>query len=110
LAGIAGTPVPASFGIIDGVSFSPQLFNQPYTPRMYSFGYYDVNRDGPDNVPPFIYSLDATYKEYKDNDAYRMYNHVTDINEKKVILPQNMTAQQRNTDSTLKAVIDYYMK
>ncbi len=110
LAGIANIPVPSNFGIIDGVSFSPQLFGQSYMARSSCFGYFDANRYGPDNKPAAIYSFGVTYKEYKDSTTYRMYNHATDINEKKVILPAKMTPEQRKEDSTLKAVIDYYMK
>jgi len=110
LADIADIPAPANFGILDGVSFAPQLFGQFYTARTSCFGYYDVNRNGPDDIPPSIFSFDVTYKEYKDSASYRMYNHQTDPAEKKVIKPKNMTKAQHKKDSTLKAVINYYLQ
>ena len=110
LADIAKVNVPANYGVIDGKSFSAQLFGNPYTARTSSFGYYDANRWGPDNIPPTIYAMDYNYKQYDDSLGKRFYNYLTDMDEKIVITPAKMTIPQRKTSTSLDSVIHSYLK
>ena len=105
---LANVNVPASYGKIDGISFASQLLGNSYTPRTSCFGYYNVNRYGPDNIKPAIFAFDYTYKQYDDSSS-RFYNYITDMNEKNIINPAKMNAEQKKASTTLDSVIHSYM-
>jgi arylsulfatase A len=109
LAGLAKINVPTNYGILDGLSFAPQILGNPYIARTSSFGYYDANRWGPDDIPAAIYAFDYTYKLYEDTST-RFYSYITDMDERKPIQPKNMTPAQKRADSTLDGVIKHYMQ
>ncbi len=108
LAGFANIPVPTDYGVLDGLSFAPQVLGKPYTPRSFCFAYYDANRWGPDDIPPSIYAFDYTYKRYEDS-LNSFFNYVTDISEKNRILPRNMTHDQQQSYVNLDSVIHAYI-
>ena len=109
LAELAKIPLPANYGILDGKSFAPQLLGKPYVARTSSFGYYNADRWGPDDIPASIYAFDYTYKLYEDT-SRRFYNYRNDMDEKRPILPEKMTTAQKKSDSTLDSVIKFYMQ
>ncbi len=109
LAGLAKINTPTNYGVLDGQSFSAQLLGNSYTARTSCFGYYDVNRNGPDNIKPAIYAFDYTYKLYEDSST-RFYNYISDMNEQKNIQTKNMTPAEKKADSTLDLVIRKYTK
>lgn len=101
--------VPASYGTMDGLSFAPQLLGNPYSARTSCFGYYDVNRWGPDNIRPAIYAFDNTYKLYEDS-SKRFFNYITDKNESHPVKPAKMKTEQKKADSILDGVIHHYIQ
>ncbi len=111
IAGLSKVKVSASYGVIDGISFAPQLLGKFYVPRTAGFGYYDPNRHGPDNIPPVIYSFDNTYKVYDDSiNSNVLFNYKKDMNERNPIKPSKMTSADKKADSTLNSVIKHYMQ
>lgn len=109
IAELAKIAKPANYGVLDGQSFAPQLLGKTYTARTSVFGFFDVNRYGPDNIKPAIYALDYTYKLYEDSST-RFFNYITDMNEKKPIADNKLTAAQKKAKSALDTTIQHYMK
>ncbi len=106
IAGLCNVKVPASYGIIDGVNFSPQVFGEISTPRQWSYCYYDVNRKGDDGKIPTIWSLDTMYKLYDHKRGF--YNYILDPFENSRIRHDGATPQDNAARDRLQSVIDSY--
>lgn len=102
IAGIAGAPVPTTYGTLDGVSFYPRLLNQAGTPRNWVFCHYIPGVSTPQPAIRFIYN--STYKLYDSLGLF--YNIALDPYEKKPIKPSAMTKQQRQTRKYFQSVLD----
>ena len=113
LAALAETPVTApnrgftasfdkSQPIMDGVSFTPQLFGHPSNQREWIYLWYN-----PSNKPgkTKIFARNQTYKLYQGG---KFFNVTNDPNEKKSLSQQKLSADQKETYRLLQQVIDDY--
>ena len=103
LADIAGVPVPANNGVLDGISFYDNLVGTAGVDRSSVYCYWDNSPN--DTLKPIRYINDANYKLYKDTSGVKnFYRLSTDINEKhsvpdsslkpnEIIIKQNFETQ-----------------
>ena len=97
IAGIAGVPLPVTFGPLDGVSFAPRLFGEMGTPREWIFNHYQPFPDIPGSQL-YRWVQNSTYKLYDTSSTKqggRFYNIVTDVNEERPIPRSYMTPEEK---------------
>lgn len=102
LAGVANIPVPASYGILDGYSFFPQLTGSGGIPRSSVFCHFDPLLCS-ENVRLRRYAQDSTYKLY-DNGLF--YRFTKDIDEVSPLTDSLLTAKQKTIRQNLQNVIN----
>jgi arylsulfatase A len=104
---IANIPLPKNYGTLDGINFYRQLAgSNNINARKYSYCYYDPNRQGPDSIPPSIWSLDTMYKVYDGING--LYNYATDPDEQKLISGSKRTPKQIQTQTNLQNYINSF--
>jgi arylsulfatase A len=107
IAKIARTPLPTTYGTLDGISFYPQLLGASNSnARTYAYCYYDLNRRGPDTIPATAWSLDATYKLYDGTDG--IYNYLADPKEYKLISGSKRTPLEVEVQTNLQNYINSF--
>jgi arylsulfatase A len=106
IADAAGIGKPTTYGPIDGISFYKQLLGDTSAARQYSYNWYDVNRDGPDETPPIVWAMDKTYKLYSNKTS--LIHYTNDGLEKSPIPNSMQTGAERKERSTLQNVINSY--
>lgn len=100
LAGIANTPVPTTYGVLDGVSFAPRLTGLPGTPRAWTFCHYAPNLiKHPNTIKRWV--QDSTYKLY--DTTYRFYNVKLDPNEASPL--KKLTPQEQSIKDSFMQVL-----
>lgn len=103
LANIAGVPVPADYGALDGVSFAARLKGEAGTPRSWIFCYYD---DHPGISTPVRWVQDSIYKLYDTSalsSSRLFFNIKEDIKERHPLpdtslIPQEVLKKQQLLD------------
>lgn len=91
---LTGTTVPASYGIIDGVSFADNIKGTSGKNRDWVFCHWDNDPGGP-ATPLTRWTNDTTYKLY-DQPGYKLfYNTVKDTMEQKPIPVIKMTPYEK---------------
>jgi arylsulfatase A len=106
IADVAKINLSTTYGTLDGISFYDQLLGYAINKRQYSYEWYDVNRFGPDNIPPTSWALDKDYKVYNgDSD---LINYTTDPFERNPITYFNQTSDQKSEHAILENVIKSY--
>ena len=87
--------MPVTYGTLDGISFYDQLMNNASAAhRDCSYNWYDVNRFGPDTIPPIAWSLDTAYKVIDGKQSIIDYN--TDVFDRHPIQLSGMTFDQKS--------------
>jgi len=102
LAGIANTPTPVTYGVLDGVSFYPRLVGEAGTPRDWIFCHFDPNPDNSnaDTVERFVQNIN--YKYYEDD---RFYDIIADIFEKNPVPDVLLTPEEKQVKLEFKDVL-----
>jgi arylsulfatase A len=107
IANITHTRLPTTYGPLDGISFYLQLSGRTNVQaRQYAYCWYDVNRYGPDTIPPETWTLDARNKLYDGLDG--IYNYPNDPLEHKLISGNKRTAQQAQAQANMEAYINSF--
>jgi len=107
IAKIAKTPLPKTFGTLDGINFYPQLLGASNSKaRTYAYCWYNVNRRLPDTIPATAWSLDATYKFYDSTDG--IYNYPADPSERKLISGSKRTPLEVQAQANLQNYINSF--
>ncbi|CAN5501835.1 sulfatase-like hydrolase/transferase [soil metagenome] len=95
----------SSFGTLDGISFYNQLLNQTYTPRPWSYNYYNPHTNSGNNTLR-EWVQDAVYKlYYTKNGTYKFYNVVADPNEENPIKKRSMTTAEKTIYNNFKTIL-----
>lgn len=97
IAGIAGVPLPTTFGPLDGISFAPRLLGEPGTPREWIFNHYQPFPDIPGSQL-YRWVQNKTYKLYDTSSTKqggRFYNIAEDVNEEQPIPRFMMTPEEK---------------
>lgn len=105
IADLVNIPKPTSFGVLDGINFTPQLFGEKPTARDAGFCYYDPNRSGPDTEPAKTWALDGTYKLYGDG---RFFNYERDPRERNELTDDELLLTEKKIRGNLQKVLDRY--
>lgn len=95
----------SGFGTLDGISFYNQLTGTEYTPRPWSYNYYNPHTNSGNNkLREWV--QDSVYKLYITvNNNYRFYNIKNDPNETTAIKKRNMTPAEKNTYNNFKNIL-----
>lgn len=102
LADVANVPVPATYGILDGISFYPQLRGLRGTPRDFIFTQYN-HKVCQDNDDISRYSQTSDYKLYETGEFYK-FN--IDVLEEHPLPDSLLNARQKFIKQSLQNVID----
>jgi arylsulfatase A len=100
IADVAKTSIPASYGTTDGISFTPQFLGDYSNVRPWIFCHY-IGAGKFETNPKYLrrWMQNDTYKQYDSlpNKLYskKFYNIRVDPLEEHVILPGNMTPQEK---------------
>lgn len=94
-----------SFGTLDGISFYNQIIGNTYTPRPWSYNYYNPHTNSGNNkLREWV--QDSVYKLYLTvNSNYRFYNIKTDPNEATPIKKRNMTPAEKTIFNNFKSIL-----
>jgi len=102
LAGVANTPVPTTYGTLDGRTFYPQLTGTTGTPRNSVFCHFKpLLCSGNDKL--FRYAQDNSYKLYDSGSFYRF---TKDLTEENPLVDSLLTSKQKKIKQNLQAVIN----
>lgn len=94
MADIAGITIPSSYGILDGIDFTPQLTGGKGTPRDWFFCHFDPLAGDHDTLKRWV--QDKTYKLYDTtvSPQFLFYNIHTDKNEQHPIPDSLLTNEE----------------
>ena len=102
IADIATTPVPTTYGKLDGVSFYPRLLGNSGTPRDWVFCHFDPQHKNDKPLKRFIQNV--TYKLYDSTGLF--YNIINDPKEKKALLSSGLTADEKQLKSNFQSIMN----
>jgi arylsulfatase A len=108
IADLTNTPLPTTYGPLDGISFYPQLFGETNSNvRQYAYCWYNDYRHWPlDTVPTKIWSLDANNKLYDGLNG--IFDYPNDPFERKLISGNKRTASQAQAQANMQAYINSF--
>ena len=107
LAEAAGIPLPTDYGVLDGVSFYPQLSGLPGNPRSWTYCYFYPNPiKRPNRHDSWIQN--NTYKLYDSLSSKRAGKYYDFINDPAEVFPlknNQLTADEQQTKSNFRVVL-----
>ncbi|HEX5153680.1 MAG TPA: sulfatase-like hydrolase/transferase [Parafilimonas sp.] len=109
LAGIAGIPVPAGHGKLDGVSFAPRLKLQSGTPRKWIFNDY-IQRTGRDTLVRWAQTKNYKLYDTSAKEAKRLFYKISkDENELHPLDAASLTKEESVIRKKLLEVINSHV-
>lgn len=112
IASIAEIPAPTTYGILDGVDFSPALFNQSFNPRTSLFYNYTRDPSKPTKDKTYRWAQNTTYKLYDTSSVSStqlFYNIQTDLHEQNALPDSVLTEEELIIKQQLMDVINGYV-
>lgn len=104
IADIARIPRPTTYGILDGVSFYPNLMGQAGTPRDWVFCHYDENEEGEGLHPIQRWVNNTNYKLFDTTGLF--YNIKKDPLELSPIPNSKLTPQEKTVKTNFQQVLN----
>jgi arylsulfatase A len=88
---------------LDGISFLPQLRNQPGQPRTWLYSWYSPRQQANLTVKEFVF--DREYKLYRTGEFYRLNE---DLNEQRPVAATSLTPEEKEARATLEAALEQF--
>lgn len=88
---------------LDGISFLPQLRNQPGQPRTWLYSWYSPRQQANLMVKEFVF--DGEYKLYRTGEFYRLNE---DLNEQRPVAATSLTPEEKEARATLQAALEQF--